>query len=68
MEVSKLEVVEVSQLGCLGSRNQLQKQKKGPWNLGERKAKVTPLGGRRGRRERCGHIPERERALELRYF
>lgn len=36
-------LVEVSQLGCRGSGNRLQKQKLGPWGLGERKAKVTLL-------------------------
>ena len=38
----------MSQLGCVDSGNKLQKQKKGPWSLGEGKAKVTPLVGGRG--------------------
>lgn len=36
------EVVEVSQLGFW---NKLKKQKKVPWNLGERKTKETGRGG-----------------------
>ena len=40
------EVVQVSQLCCVGSGNKLQKQKKGPWSLG--KARIMCLGGRRG--------------------
>ena len=34
------EVVEVSQLGYVGSGNKLQKQKKGPWSSGQRKGNV----------------------------
>ena len=33
----------MSQLGYICSGNKLQRQKKGPWSLGERKAKVTCL-------------------------
>ena len=43
----------MSQLGCIGSGNKLQRQKKSPRNLGERKAEVTHLEERRGRRRRC---------------
>ena len=42
----------MSQWGCLGSGNKWQRQKKGPWSLGERKAKVRHLGGRSEERER----------------
>ena len=35
---------EVSQLGCMGSRNKLQRQKKGPQGLEERTANKTHLG------------------------
>ena len=35
----KLEVVGVSQLGCVGSGNKLQRQKKSPWSLGGRRVK-----------------------------
>ena len=49
------------QLGCVSSGNKLQKQKKGPWNLGERKPKGTCLGERRSEMERYRHAPKRER-------
>ena len=39
----------MSQLGCMGSGNKLQGQKKGPWSLGETKEKVKPLGIVRGK-------------------
>ena len=42
----------MSQLGCTGSGNELWRQKKGPWSLGERKAKVTHL--REGQRKGAG--------------
>ena len=32
-------------MGCVGSGNKLQKQKKGPWSLGKRSAERTKLGG-----------------------
>ena len=48
----------MSQLGYMGSNNKLQRQKKGPWSLGERKAKVMCLGEKMGR-ERSRHTPER---------
>ena len=39
----------------MGSRNKLQRQKKGPWNLGERKVKVTSLVGQeKGARKGAG--------------
>lgn len=38
------EVVERSQLGCIGSGTKLLRQKKGCWSLGERKAKGKHLG------------------------
>ena len=55
--ISKVtEVVEVSQLGCVGSGDKLQRQEKGPGNLGERKAKVMHGGGGKKRgRERYRH-------------
>ena len=34
----------MSKLGCIGSGNKFQKQKKGPWSLGDRKAKVSGQG------------------------
>ena len=34
------------------SGNKLQRQKKGPWSLGEREVKVTYLQGRRSRGEK----------------
>ena len=43
------EVEEVSQLGCMGSGNKIQKQKKGPWSLGENKAKVRHPGRKKGK-------------------
>ena len=47
--ISKVtKVIEVSQLGCIRLGTKLQKQKKGHWNLGERKAKVMYLGGSGG--------------------
>ena len=48
---------EVSQLGCVGSGNKLQRQKKSPWSLGEKKAKNTPPG--EAEKERSGSRPER---------
>ena len=52
----------MNQLGCVGSGNKLQRERKGPWGLGERKAKLMCLQeGRRGRRregrERHRHVP-----------
>ena len=48
----------------MGSGNKLQKQKKGPWSLGEGKGKVRHLGrgreGRRRARERLWHAPWEE--------
>ena len=55
----------MSKLGCIGSGNKLQKQKKGPWNLGKRKAKVSAWGRTRGGRET--HLLQRgELVLERR--
>ena len=48
---------EVSQLGCVGSGNKLQRQKKGPWSSGKRKAERKYLGEVKG--ERREHAPER---------
>ena len=48
------DVVEVSQLGCLGSGNTFQRQQKGPGNLGERRAEVTGQGREGGRGGRKG--------------
>ena len=48
------EVEEVSQLGCMGSGNKLQKQKKGPGSSGESKAERRHLGKERGAPERLG--------------
>ena len=52
----------MNQLGCVGSGNKLQRERKGPWGLGERKAKLMCLqegrrGRRRERRERHRHVP-----------
>ena len=38
----------------MGSENKLQRQKTGPWSLGERKVKVTHLEGRKEGEEMCG--------------
>lgn len=38
-------------MGSVGSGNKLKRQNKGPWSLGERKAKVTSLGARRGEKD-----------------
>lgn len=46
---------ELSQLGCVGSGNNLQRQKKSPWILGERKQRDTPKGRRHGWQETVGH-------------
>ena len=51
------EVVEVSPLGHAGSGNKFQKQKKGPWSIGERKAKAKSPREQRGGRERPGCAP-----------
>ena len=42
----------MSQLGCVGSGNKLQKQKKGPWSLGkgEREKGMRLEGSRGGQR------------------
>ena len=40
----------------MGPGNKLQRQKMGPWSFGERRIKVTHLGGRRGGRESNGGI------------
>lgn len=54
-------MTEGSQQGCTGSANKLQRQRKGPWGLGEGKAEVTPLGeGKKRGQERHGRAPERE--------
>ena len=54
----------MSQLGCVSSGNNLQRQKKGPWSLGKRKTKKMCLGegewGRHGMLQR-----ERERVCTL---
>lgn len=42
-----------SELCCVGPGNKLQKQKRGPWNLGEK----MHLWGRRGGRQRHGCKP-----------
>ena len=50
---------EVSRLGCVGLGKKLQRQKKGPWSLGGRKAERMRLGnGQRGKAQACS----RERA------
>lgn len=41
----------MSQLACVDSRDQSQRQKKGSWCLGERKAKGTGLWRKAGRKE-----------------
>ena len=50
---------KVSQLGCSG--NKLQRQKKGSWSLGGRKAESMRTGEGHEKRHRCP--PKRERAL-----
>ena len=53
----------MSQLG-VGSENKLQRQKKGPWSLGEReKGKGNAPQGKKRGPERHKHAPERESAL-----
>ena len=42
----------MNQLGCVGSRNKLQKQKKGLWSLVKGTAKAMYLAGKSGGRER----------------
>ena len=39
----------MSQLGCVGSGNKLQRQMKGPWNVGERKQGYIHMGKERGK-------------------
>ena len=46
------EVIEMNQLGCVGSRNKLQKQKKGLWSQGKGTAKAMYLAGKSGGWER----------------
>lgn len=46
----------MSQLGCMSSGNKL-KQKKGPWSLGEEKAKVRCLGEEEGVGKGAGILP-----------
>ena len=48
----------MSQLGCVGSGDELQRQKLGTWSLGKRKAERMHLG--EGEGERCGCDSERE--------
>ena len=38
----------MNQLGCVGSGNKSQRQKKGPWSLGVRKAKIKHPGKQEG--------------------
>ena len=45
------------------SGNKLQRQKKGPWSLEERKLKVTHLEEGREGGERHRHAPGKERIL-----
>ena len=62
------EVEKRSQLGCVGSGNKLQRQKKGPSSLGESKAKVMHLGTKkRGKRKVQVHSREREHTRERRW-
>ena len=43
------EVEKVNQLGCMGSGSKLQKQKQGPWSLGEReRAQGLAMRGKEG--------------------
>lgn len=42
------EAVQVSQLGCVGSEKKLQRRKKVPGSLGDRKSKATCLPGQGG--------------------
>lgn len=60
----------MSHLGCMGSGNKLQRQKKVPWNLGERKQGPRERWGkagvcfkekmlREGSGERHGPAPEK---------
>lgn len=53
------EIVEVSQLGFVGSGNKLQKQKKDSWSLEEGKEKVMRLAGSKEEWERHKRAPER---------
>ena len=50
----------MSQLGCIGSGNKLQKPKEGPWSLGEGKGKGS-MPGEKNRRERHRLAPETDR-------
>ena len=50
-KVTKAE--KMRQLSCVGSGNRLQKQKKGTWSLGERKAKQPFLGEGKGKMCEC---------------
>ena len=47
----------MSQLGCGGSGNKVQKEKKGPGSLGEGRAKVALLGGRGGEGQEMVSVP-----------
>ena len=49
------------------SGNKLQRQKKGPWSLEERKLKVTHLEEGREGGERHRHAPGKERILGVLY-
>ena len=53
------EVETVSQLGCVGSGNKLQRQKKGRWSLEKERAKVRSWREEEG--ERCGCAGDRDR-------
>ena len=46
--IYKVTEIEVSQLGCVGSGEKLQRQKKGRWSLGERKDRPKGEGEGRG--------------------
>ena len=52
----------MSQVGCVGSGNKLQKQRKGACSLGERKAKGMSLGEEKRGGKGMGVLP-RDRAV-----
>ena len=54
----------MSQLGCMDSRNKLQRQKKGPWSLRESQAKKMFLGEGGGEAWACSRERERESVCE----
>ena len=52
----------------MGSGNELQRQKKGPWNLGESRTETHTLRDKRVRRHRCSGKKALGKGGELRHL